>query len=59
MDEIRCIVAIITLNLCRGELQEVEDVKHLEATLVEDEIVYRENIRDVGPSTSISDLSTS
>ena len=52
-------MAIITLNLCRGELQEVEDVKHLEATLVEDEIVYRENIRDVGPSTSISDLSTS
>jgi hypothetical protein len=52
-------VANITFDLCRGELQDVEDVKHLKATLAEDEIAYRENIKDVGPYTSISDLSNS
>jgi len=48
-----------TLNVCRGELHKVWKVEHLEATLAEDNIAYRESIRDVGSSTSVLGPSTS
>jgi hypothetical protein len=45
----RCIVANIILNLCRGELQGVE---RLEIALIEYEIAYRGGVEDVDSSTS-------
>jgi len=45
----RCIVANIILNLCRGELREVE---RLEIALIEYEIAYRGDIGDIDSSTS-------
>ena len=46
-------VANITFNLCCDRLQEVGEVQHLEATLAEDEIAYRESVKDIGPSMII------
>jgi len=46
-------VANINFNLCCDRLQEVGEVQRLEATLAEDEIVYRESVKDVGPSMII------
>jgi len=48
-------VANITFNLCCYKLQEVGEVQRLEATLVEDEIAYRESVKDVGPFMIIPD----
>jgi len=56
VDEIRCIVANITLNLYCGGLQEVE---HLEVALPEDKTAYHGSVRDACPSTSIPDSSMS
>jgi len=36
----------ITLNLCRCGLQEIEEVKCLETTLIKDKMTYHENVRD-------------
>jgi hypothetical protein len=52
-------VSNITLNLCRGGLQEVVEAKHLEVTLVEYEIAYRGSVGDVSLSINISGLFTS
>jgi hypothetical protein len=49
----RCIVANIILNLCRGELQGVE---RLEIALIEYEIAYRGGVEDVDSSTSWDDI---
>jgi hypothetical protein len=59
VDEMRWIVANTTLNLYSGGLQEVREVECLEVTLTEDEIAYRESVKDVGPSTSIPSPSMS
>jgi hypothetical protein len=59
VDEMRHIVANTMLNLCHGGLQEVGEAERLEVALTEDEIAYHENVGDVGPSMSISCLSTS
>jgi hypothetical protein len=59
VDEMRWIVANTTLNLCSGGLQEVREVECLEVTLTEDEIAYRESVKDIGPSMSISGTSSS
>jgi hypothetical protein len=58
VNEMRCIMANTTLNVCRGELHEVGEVEHLEATLAEDDISYRESVGDVGSSTSVLGPST-
>ena len=53
IDEMKCIVANITLNLyCGGllEVKEIEEVECLKVTLTEDEITYCGNI---GSSTSV------
>ena len=47
-------MANITLNLCCDGLQEVREVQCLETILAEDEIAYRESVKDVGPSMIIS-----
>jgi len=57
--EMRYIVANTTLNLCSGGLQEVREVECLEVALTEDEIAYRENFKDIGPSKSIPSPSMS
>jgi hypothetical protein len=51
VNEMWHIVANITLNLCHGGLQEVEEVKCIEVTLAKDKIAYRGSVRDAGPST--------
>jgi len=55
----RYIIANTTFNLCCDWLQKVGEVECLELTLAEDEIAYRESVRVIGPSTSISDPSIS
>ena len=52
-------MANITLNLCRGGLQEVGEAKHLEVTLMEYEIAYHGSVGDVSLSINISGLFTS
>ena len=59
VDEMRWIVANTTLNLYSGGLQEVREVECLEVTLTEDEIAYRESVKDVDPSMSIPSPSMS
>lgn len=52
VNEMGCIVANITLNLCFGILQEVGEVEHLEVALAEDEIAYPGSVGDADMSTS-------
>jgi hypothetical protein len=54
-----CIVANATLDLCRGGLQEVVEVKPLKVVFAGDEIAYHGNVKDSSLPTSISCLSTS
>ena len=42
----RCVMTNITLNLCHGGLQEIEEIKYLETTLIKDKIAYRESVGD-------------
>ena len=58
VDKMRHSVANITYNLCCDRLQDVGEIQRLEATLVEDEIAYRESVNDVGPSMIIPGPST-
>ena len=53
VDEMRHVVANTMLNFYHGELQEVGEVKCLKVALIEDEIVYRRNVKDASLSTSI------
>ena len=51
-----------TLDLCRCGLQQVGEAEHLDATLANDEITFRERgqvFRDAGPSMSIPSTSMS
>ncbi|GFZ09163.1 hypothetical protein Acr_20g0009710 [Actinidia rufa] len=62
VDEMGRVRANTTLDLCRRGLQEAGEVEHLDAALVEDEIVLQEwgqIFRDAGPSTSVSSTSMS
>jgi hypothetical protein len=59
VDEMGCIVANATLDLCRGGLQEVVEVKPLKVVFAGDEIAYHGNVKDSSLPTSISCLSTS
>jgi hypothetical protein len=59
VNEMRCIIANTTFNLCCDGLQKVGEVERLELTLAEDEVAYRRSVRVVGPSTSVSDPSMS
>ena len=54
-----CIVANTILNLYCGKLQQAGEVKCLEVALVLNENVYHGSVRDVGPSTNVTDPSTS
>ena len=59
VNEIRCIVANTTLNLCSGGRQEVREAGCLEVALTEDDFAYRGSVEDVGLSTSIPSSSIS
>ena len=59
IDEMRCIVANTTFNICHGRLQETGEVECLEVASIEDEITYRESVGNTGPSMSIPWPSTS
>jgi len=55
----RRIMTSTTLYVCRNELQEDEEAKHLEMTLAEDEFAYHGNVGHAGSSMSISSPSSS
>ena len=59
INELRCIIANTTFNLCCDGLKKIREVERLELTLAEDEVVYRGSVRFVGPSTSVSNPSMS
>ncbi|GFZ19340.1 hypothetical protein Acr_28g0000450 [Actinidia rufa] len=62
VDEMGCVMANNTLDLCRHGLQEAGEAEHLDVTLAEDEIAFREQgyvFRNAGPSTSVPSTSMS